>query len=149
MMVHMSSLSMTKDEREAFLADLHVGVFSVVGDGSTPLTAPIWYSYDPGGTVNVIIGPDSLKAKALRTAKAFSLCAQTEAAPYAYVTVEGPVVETGEVSFDERAAMAVKYLGEELARGYLAATGGEQSGSIVVRMKPERWRTTDYAKQFG
>lgn len=141
---------MTKDEREAFLADLHVGVFSAVVDGeSVPLTAPIWYSYEPGGTVNVIIGPDSQKARALATAKAFSLCAQTEQAPYAYVTVDGPVVETGPASFDERAAIAVRYLGEELATGYLAATGGEQSDSIVVRMRPERWRTTDYAKQFG
>ena len=44
---------MTKEEREAFLADLHVGVFSVVAEGATPITAPIWYSYEPGGTVNV------------------------------------------------------------------------------------------------
>lgn len=144
----MSTLSMTKDEREAFLADLHVGVLSIVGEGATPLTAPIWYSYEPGGTVNVIIGPDSLKARALVNAKAFSLCAQAETLPYRYVTVEGPVVETGPASFDERAAMAIRYLGEELAKGYLASTGGEQSDSLVVRMQPERWRTTDYGKQL-
>ena len=99
--------------------------------------------------MNVIIGPDSKKAVALATAKAFSLCAQTEAAPYAYVTVEGPVVETGPVSVDERRAIAERYLGAELAAGYLASTGGEQSDSIVVRMQPERWRTTDYGKQFS
>lgn len=139
---------MTTEEREAFLADLHVGVFSVVGDGDAPLTAPIWYSYQPGGTVNVIIGRDSLKAKALATTPAFSLCAQSEALPYKYVTVEGPVTVTEPVSLEERTAMAVRYLGEELAAGYIASTGGEQSGSIVVRMQPARWRTTDYGKQL-
>ena len=139
---------MTKEEREAFLADLHVGVFSVTGEGDTPLTAPIWYSYEPGGTVNVIIGPDSLKAKALEKTPAFSLCAQTESAPYKYVTVEGPVTVTEPVSHEERRAIAVRYLGDELAAGYLASTGGEQSDSIVVRMQPSRWRTTDYSKMF-
>ena len=144
----MSNLTMSKEEREAFLADLHVGVFSVVGDGDTPLTAPIWYSYEPGGTVNVIIGPDSLKARALATAKAFALCAQTETAPYRYVTVEGPVTVTEPATHEERTAMAVRYLGEELAAGYIASTGGEHSDNLVVRMQPARWRTTDYGKTF-
>ena len=36
------SLKMTKDEREAFLADLHVGVISIEDPGRGPLTVPIW-----------------------------------------------------------------------------------------------------------
>ena len=138
---------MSKAEREAFLADLHVGVFSVVGDGAVPLTAPIWYSYEPGGTVNVVIGPDSLKARALAKTNAFALCAQSEAPPYKYVTVEGTVTVTEPVSLEERTAIAERYLGE-LAAGYIESTGGAQSDSVVVRMQPERWRTTDYGKMF-
>ena len=42
------SLKMTKEEREAFLADLHVGVISIARDGRGPLTVPIWYDYEPG-----------------------------------------------------------------------------------------------------
>lgn len=140
---------MSVAEREAFLAGVHVGVFSVVGDGAAPLTAPIWYSYEPGGTVNVIIGPESLKAKALRKAGAFSLCVQSEDLPYEYVTVEGKVTETAPAPAEERRAIAARYLGAELAEGYIASTGGEVSDSLVVRMKPERWRTTDYGKQLG
>ena len=41
--------AMTKEEREAFLADLHVGVISIAEEGRGPLTVPIWYSYEPGG----------------------------------------------------------------------------------------------------
>lgn len=138
---------MTTAEREAFLAGVHVGVFSVIGGGATPLTAPIWYSYEPGGTVNVIIDDTSLKAKALATAGAFSLCAQSEGVPYKYVTVEGRVTSTEPVDPDERRALARRYLGEELGDAYHESTGGDDtSGGLTVRMMPERWRTTDYAK---
>jgi nitroimidazol reductase NimA-like FMN-containing flavoprotein (pyridoxamine 5'-phosphate oxidase superfamily) len=41
------SLAMTKDEREAFLAALHVGVISLEDPGHGPLTVPIWYAYEP------------------------------------------------------------------------------------------------------
>ncbi len=43
------SLAMTRQEREAFLADLHVGIISIDEPGRGPLTAPIWYDYEPGG----------------------------------------------------------------------------------------------------
>ena len=48
------SLAMTKEEREAFLADVHVGIISVAEDGHGPLTVPVWYSYEPGGEVRII-----------------------------------------------------------------------------------------------
>ena len=72
----MSNLTMSKGEREAFLADLHVGVFSVVGDGETPVTAPIWYSYEPGGTVSFITGKTSRKAVLIEREQRLSLCAR-------------------------------------------------------------------------
>ena len=39
------SSAMTKEERGAFLADLHVGVISIAEEGRGPLTVPIWYFY--------------------------------------------------------------------------------------------------------
>ena len=45
------SLAMTKQEREGFLADLHVGIISVTEEGRGPLTVPIRYLYEPGGEV--------------------------------------------------------------------------------------------------
>jgi nitroimidazol reductase NimA-like FMN-containing flavoprotein (pyridoxamine 5'-phosphate oxidase superfamily) len=41
-------LTMTNEEREAFLADVHVAVISVAEDGHGPLVVPVWYSYEPG-----------------------------------------------------------------------------------------------------
>jgi len=80
---------MTKEEREAFLADVHVAVISVAEHGHGPLVVPIWYSYEPGGEVRIITGRTSRKGKLLERAGRFSLCVQTETLPYKYVSVEG------------------------------------------------------------
>jgi len=145
------SLKMTKAEREAFLADLHVGVISIAEKDRGPLSAPIWYDYEPGGEIWILTGRDSRKGRLLAEAGRFSLVAQTEAAPYKYVSVEGPItsIEKPELERDER-PMAHRYLGKEFGDGYIEATrAGEDVDNILVKMRPERWLTTDYAKQFA
>jgi len=80
-------VTMTREEREQFLGGVHVGVLSVASvDGRGPLAVPVWYSYQPGGTVNVITGGSTRKAAAILAAGRFSLCAQDERPPYKYVT---------------------------------------------------------------
>jgi nitroimidazol reductase NimA-like FMN-containing flavoprotein (pyridoxamine 5'-phosphate oxidase superfamily) len=144
------TLTMNTAEREAFLTGLHVGVLSVDDPGRGPLTVPVWYAYAPGGTVNVITDGQSMKAKRLRAAGRFSLCAQAETMPYRYVSVEGPISAIDEaVAPDERRAMAVRYLGTEAGELYLAATAAGAAGSVAFRMAPERWRTVDYGKHSG
>jgi nitroimidazol reductase NimA-like FMN-containing flavoprotein (pyridoxamine 5'-phosphate oxidase superfamily) len=144
----MSALTMTVEERQSFLAGVHVGVLSVGRGEDAPLAVPVWYSYEPGGTVTVIIAPSSLKGQAIEKAGRFALCAQSEELPYKYVTVEGQVTESSPVDDEERRDMAYRYLGQEFGDLYLKATEDDAADSIVVRMTPERWRTTDYAK-FG
>lgn len=71
---------------------------------------------------------------------------------YKYVSVEGPVVsvEDADLERDTR-PMAHRYLGPELGDQYIEATRTEpgRERSVVVRMRPERWLTVDYAKQFA
>src|SRR5262245_65477596 len=88
------SLIMTKQEREAFLADVHVGIISIAEEGRGPLTVPVWYAYDPGKDLRIMTGRDSRKGRLLARAGRFSLCAQTESPPYKYDSVEGPIVYT-------------------------------------------------------
>jgi PPOX class probable F420-dependent enzyme len=144
------SLQMTKAEREAFLADLHVGVLSIPEPGRGPLTVPIWYAYEPGGELRVVTGRDSRKGRLLAAAPRVSLCAQTETAPYRYVSVEGPVVYVGPVdrARDVR-ALAHRYLGPELGDQYVAATAAGAGDEMLVRIRPERWLTVDYRKEYG
>jgi nitroimidazol reductase NimA-like FMN-containing flavoprotein (pyridoxamine 5'-phosphate oxidase superfamily) len=145
------SLAMSRTEREAFLAALHVGVISISESGRGPLTVPIWYAYEPGGEVWVLTDRDSRKGKLLEVGKRISLCAQTESPPYQYVSVEGPIVAI-EPSDRERHTrpMARRYLGAELGDRYVEATSGdrEAGGSVIVRMRPSRWLSVDYNKQF-
>jgi PPOX class probable F420-dependent enzyme len=139
------SLSMSRAEREEFLAGVHVGVLSVTsGDGQGPLTIPVWYTYQPGGTVNVSTGRSTRKARAIQAAGRVSLCAQDEQPPYKYVTVEGPVV-IEDVTEPERLELARRYLGVEGGDAFIAAT--PTVGQIVVRMTPERWLTADFGRE--
>jgi nitroimidazol reductase NimA-like FMN-containing flavoprotein (pyridoxamine 5'-phosphate oxidase superfamily) len=146
------SLAMSRKEREEFLAGVHVGVISIAEEGRAPLAVPIWYGYTPGGEVWVVTERSSRKGRLLERARRFSLCAQTETPPYRYVSVEGPVVsiESSQLERDER-PLAHRYLGRERGSRYLEATGGADArgGNVVVRMRPERWLSTDYGKQFA
>jgi PPOX class probable F420-dependent enzyme len=141
----MSALTMTQSEREAFLAELHVAVFAVARPGQSPLVAPVWYRYEPGGVVELLFAETSEKLRLVRIAGEASLCAQTEAMPYKYVTVEGPAV-VHDVDLDLAHDLAHRYLGPEVGDLYLEATAGAHGP--VVRLTPTRWRTSDYAR-FG
>jgi nitroimidazol reductase NimA-like FMN-containing flavoprotein (pyridoxamine 5'-phosphate oxidase superfamily) len=141
---------MSVEEREAFLADLHVGVVCVAQAGRGPLAVPVWYGYTPGGVVSVITGGSSRKAKLIAEAGRFSLCAQSEAPPYKYVTVEGPVTSTEvPVEPEERRAEAHRYLGREFGDLYVEATADQAGTSCVIRMRPESWLSADFAKQYS
>lgn len=144
------SLAMTVDEREAYLADLHVGVVSVGGeDGRGPLSVPIWYRYDPGGLLSFVTGGNSRKTRALRETGRCSFCVQNEDPPYRYVSVEGPVVAIEPVDEEERRLIARRYLGTERGDAYIAATAAEERGSVTVRMRPEHWLSADFGKLGG
>ena len=138
------SLSMSTEERESFLADLHVGIICINRSGKGPLSVPIWYDYEPGGDLWVMTNSNSIKGKLLSKTDRFSLCAQTEAPPYKYVSVEGPY--TTSASTDEKLLhMAVRYLGEEQGRAYAASSASDDS-SLIFSMQPETWLSVDYTK---
>jgi PPOX class probable F420-dependent enzyme len=140
-------LAMTAEERERFLARVHVGVLSVAaGAGRAPLAVPVWYDYRPGGPVSVITGRTSRKGRAIVAAGRMSLCAQDEKPPYRYVSVEGPV-EMEEPDPAERLAMARRYLGPEGGDRYVAANPDPAGENVMFRMTPEHWLSVDYRKQ--
>jgi nitroimidazol reductase NimA-like FMN-containing flavoprotein (pyridoxamine 5'-phosphate oxidase superfamily) len=144
-------LAMTREERERFLGDLHVGIISIAEEGRGPLTVPIWYTYEPGGELHVLTSRTSRKAQLLQRSGRFSLCVQTETPPYKYVSVEGPVVaiEPADLERDER-PLARRYFGQKTGDRYIERTRGTPGydDTVRVRMRPERWLSVDYAKRF-
>jgi nitroimidazol reductase NimA-like FMN-containing flavoprotein (pyridoxamine 5'-phosphate oxidase superfamily) len=144
------TLQMSKDEREAFLAGLHVGVLSIAEPGRGPLSVPIWYAYQPGGELWLVTDRGSRKGRLLERAGRISLCVQSEKPPYKYVSVEGPItaIVPSQLERDVR-PLAHRNLGREVGDRYVAETGGAESrgGSIRVSLRPERWLSVDYAKE--
>lgn len=138
------SLAMSKAEREAFLADLRVGVVSMNRESLGPLSAPIWYAYDDG-QIWFTTGAESRKGKLMQPGSRISLVVQTETAPYRYVSVEGPITvrEPAVLERDIR-PMAIRYLGEAAGNQY--ADHSSDAGNVLIKMQPEKWLSVDYGK---
>jgi PPOX class probable F420-dependent enzyme len=145
------SVAMTRAEREAFLAETRVAAVSIVDPGNGPLTVPVWYAYEPGGVVRIVTGTRSRKAALLRAAGRMGLCVQDETPPYRYVSIEGPVRLTTVDFARDVEAIAIRYLGPDMGRQYLAMTEAERAAepNVLVELTPERWRSVDYRKMMG
>lgn len=141
------SLEMTKEEREAFLAEVHVAIISIPESGRGPLSVPVWYAYDPSGEFHVWTGGGTRKAELLREAGRFSLCVQQETPPYKYVSAEGPaIIEQADFERDIR-PLTYRYFGPEVGDQFIESLGESPgTGDILVRMKPDRWLSEDYSK---
>jgi len=145
-----ASIVMSEVERQAFLAELHIGIVSINRPGRGPLTVPVWYDYAPGGDVTFVTPAESQKAALLSPGGRVSFCAQDEAMPPKYVTVEGPVVSVEPAGVEEHVKpMAVRYLGEEIGAMYVDRTRTEDPrDEVVVTIRPEHWLSADFAKRL-
>ena len=135
---------MTAQEKQTFLADLHVGVLGINDGTHGPLTVPVWYDYTPGADVWFITGATSRKAKLLKVGDRISMVAQTEKAPYVYVSVEGVVNSIEPAKEASLLAMAVRYLGPDQGKAY--ADNSPIEGQVQIDFTPQRWLAVDYAK---
>jgi nitroimidazol reductase NimA-like FMN-containing flavoprotein (pyridoxamine 5'-phosphate oxidase superfamily) len=145
--------ALTEHERQAFLAEPHVGVVSVASDDDRPpLTVPVWYNYRPGGNLSFFTGTQGRKARKselIKQSGVLSLCVQREEFPYKFVTVEGTVVRTDRPpSAEQMLAVVRRYLPEEQAQGFVAAELGHPAGELVLyTVRPDRWLSFDFADE--
>ncbi|TCC36434.1 pyridoxamine 5'-phosphate oxidase family protein [Kribbella speibonae] len=143
----MPSLVMTLEERQAFLAESHIGVLAVERAGRSPLAVPVWYDYEPGGEVVIWIARGSVKHRSISQAGRFSFLVQQEEPPYKYVTAEGPaVIDTEPPARAQVLKIVRRYESEDEAAAYLDSAP-EDAAMILVRMRPQKWLSTDYSKE--
>jgi hypothetical protein len=137
---------MTREEREAFLADVHVGVLSIDEPDRGPLSVPVWYLYEPGGEIVVVTRPEARKAPLLTVGARVAFLVQSEEMPPKYVTTQGRVVSAApaDVARDLKPVVR-KYLGAEVGDAYVDGTRPHGTNEIVLRIRPERW----YSRDFG
>ena len=139
---------MTSEEREQFLAAVHVGVLSINQPGRGPLAMPLWYLYEPGGEIVIVTRPETRKAQLIATGARVAFVVQAEDLPPKYVSVEGRVVSVAPADVDRDVRpLASKYLGAEVGNGYIDATRPNgTTNEVVIRIRPERWFSRDFGK---
>ncbi len=146
------SVKMTREERESFLAGVHIAIIAIADGDRGPLTVPVWYDYEPGGELWLVTSRNSRKGKLLGQMQRFSLCVQSEEIPYKYVSIEGPIlsIEPADLEAHFR-PLAHRFMGTEAGDAYVASVADteEATNSVILRMQPERWFTVDYAKEWG
>ncbi|SMD25889.1 pyridoxamine 5'-phosphate oxidase family protein [Kibdelosporangium aridum] len=141
--------NLTKQEREQFLADVHVGVLTVADvDGRGPLAVPLGYLYEPGGEIRFATAKDCRKMTLVRAAGRVGFLVQKEQLPYRYVSVEGPVVGEHQTTPDEHLTMSIRYFGPQEGRSYFEMSKHALSGMVTVRVLPQRWRTYDSSDEL-
>ena len=146
--------TMTDAERDAFLAEPHLGILSIARDGKGPLVAPIWYRYEPGQSFEMCMGAGSAKAHRLRAERRATLAVvDATGGRYRYVTIEGAVSLTplGDRTREAILAMSSRYLGPKGGQRYTEQFmdrlerddlhEGHGTDEVLVRLTPERWRT--------
>ena len=137
-------MALTREERETFLKEPHIAAFAVdAGAGRAPLTVPIWYQYEPDGTVWILIQADSRKNQLLSAAGRFTLMVQRTEPTIRYVSVEGPVTRTAAASGELSREMAARYLPPDKVDGYLEYERTQLGEHVPIYMRPEHWLSSD------
>ncbi|MFE7896087.1 pyridoxamine 5'-phosphate oxidase family protein [Streptomyces sp. NPDC057424] len=137
-------MALTREEREQFLAEPHVAALAVdAGPGRAPLTVPIWYQYEPGGDIWIMTGLDSRKNELIGAAGRFSLMVDRLEPTIRYVSVEGPVVGTAPATLDQLREISARYLPADKVDGYVDFSWKNHGEMLVLRMRPERWVSSD------
>ncbi|WP_449348996.1 pyridoxamine 5'-phosphate oxidase family protein [Streptomyces shaanxiensis] len=137
-------MALTHAQREQFLAEPHVAALAVdAGEGRAPLTVPIWYQYAPGGDLWIMTGDGSRKHRLIEAAGRFSLLVERVEPTIRYVSVEGPVLDTRPGTLEDLREISARYLPAGKVDDYVDFAWKNHGAQVVVRMRPERWLTSD------
>ena len=119
---------MSESEREEFLKQANVAILATVGPAGAH-AVPIWYLYEDGAFL-MSTGRGSQKHRDLERNPNVTLVVDRRTLPYYAVMARGTAEVGPQLSDEERLRMYVRYLGEEMGRGYVARGSGEDSVSI-------------------
>ncbi|MFH8467593.1 pyridoxamine 5'-phosphate oxidase family protein [Streptomyces sp. NPDC017991] len=137
-------MALTREEREKFLAEPHIAALAVdAGAGRAPLTLPIWYQYEPGGDVWILTGLNSRKNELISAAGRFSLMVDRVEPTIRYVSLEGPVVGSTAATREQLHEISARYLAADKVDGYVDFSWKEHGEMVVIRMRPDRWLSSD------
>ena len=137
---------LTHEEIEALLSEPEVGVLCTVDRHSRPEGSPVWFEGD-ARELRVLVHRDSKKARNIRGNPHVSLTVDTRVAPYKGVVLRGTAT-LGGPDATLRRRLAVRYLGETVAEGYLASTPQLDAEDALITIRVTSTFSWDYAKGF-
>ncbi len=123
-------------DRDEFLKQANVAVLATVGPGGRAHAAPIWYLYEDGVFL-MSTGRGSQKHRNVERHPEVTLVVDDRRVPYYAVMVQGAVEIGPRLPDEARLRMAVRYLGEDLGRAYIARVSAEDS--VTVRLRPRKF----------
>ena len=125
---------MTNEKLEAFLKEANVAVLATVDAKGRAHAAPIWYLYDDGVFI-MSTGRGSQKHRNIEANPDVTLVVDRRTLPYYAAMAQGRAEIVPGFSDEDRRRLAVRYLGEELAKAYLATSAGD---SVTIRLRPRK-----------
>jgi PPOX class probable F420-dependent enzyme len=124
-----------QENREDFLQQPHIAVLATVDAKGRAHAAPIWYLYQDGVFI-MATGRGSQKHRNIEAHPDVTLVVDRRTLPYYAVMAQGRAEIGPRLPEEERLRMAIRYLGEELGRAYIARTQGEDS--VGIRLRPRK-----------
>ncbi len=131
---------MPDDEVRTFLTALPArpAILATTRADGRPHVAPIWYTVDDDGTIVFTTGETTVKGRNLRRAGWATMSVDDDAAPFSFVTLEGPVTISDDLADVRHWAGVIggRYMGADRAEEYGERNG--VAGELLVRLTPER-----------
>ena len=124
-----------QEAREQFLKEPNVAVLATVDAKGRAHAAPIWYLYEDGVLI-MSTGRGSQKHRNVEAHPNVTVVVDRRTLPYYAVMARGRAEIGSPLTEDERLRMAVRYLGEEMGRAYVARRSG--GDSVTIRLRPRK-----------
>jgi PPOX class probable F420-dependent enzyme len=125
---------MSEAEREEFLKQANVAILATVGPAGAH-AVPIWYLYEDGAFL-MSTGRGSQKHRDLERNPNVTLVVDRRTLPYYAVMARGAAEVGPRLTEEERLRLAVRYLGEDMGRAYVARVSDQES--VSIRLKPRK-----------
>jgi PPOX class probable F420-dependent enzyme len=137
-------MPMTRREIAQFLAEPKVAVVAVTAPDGSPHAVPTWFEYRRGEAA-FVTEASAYKYKCLQHDPRVTLCVDMRKAPdYKAVILKGRATMEEKTADAMLERMAIAYMGKRAGLQYAAQFKGQPV--IVVRFKPDRVISWDYAK---
>ena len=130
-------MSMSKDERDAFLRETRIGTLCTFNPDGSPNALPLWYEWD-GDKLRMFSSEDTGKVRRLREDPRACLSVEDPVgAPEAWVTVEGNVEVFGQGGKELALKLAAIYYDGERREKTLAAWRKKEDW-VLLELTPTR-----------